>query len=84
MVYHRGMKTTAYDPATRQYTTNFGVFTVSDGQSPNRFEYFVTKVSGEWPTKEQLGAWLNSYYTHFGGTVQIGVNTAYASIYGAD
>jgi hypothetical protein len=78
------MKTISYDRSNDHSTTDLGVFAVKSRPGYNRFEYFVTKVSGEWPTKDELGSWLNYYYDHFGGTVQIGEDTAYALIHGAD
>jgi len=79
-----GMETISYNQETQEYTTDLGIFTFVKSMGYNKFEYHVKKVSGVWPTKDELGGWLNHYYNYFGGTVTIGETTAYALIYGAD
>jgi hypothetical protein len=79
------MKTIEYNHVNEHYITDIGTFKVTSNQGYNRFSYNVTKISGSWPTdKHELGSWLNEYYDIFGGSVQIGEDTAWATISGAD
>lgn len=59
------------------FVTEFGEFMKKRTQQVPGAQYFqVTKVSGGWPNKKTLGAWVDSRYMYLGGDVSIGEDTS--------
>ena len=63
------------------FVTNYGEFTKKRmDQAPGFQFYRVTKISGEWPDKHTLGAWVDSRYMYLGGSVKLFDETASVSV----
>ena len=63
------------------FVTEFGEFTKKrTGQVPGGQFYRVTKLSGEWPDKHTLGAWVDARYMYLGGSVDLYDETASVSV----
>lgn len=80
------MKTISFSPYVpgedRVATTDCGEFTVEQTyRGYSEHHYSVTKVSGEWPSKEALGLWLDNRFDYFGGEVIINDNHAFVRCY---
>lgn len=75
------MKTISMSPyvpgAPRVLTTDCGDFTVEmTYRGYSEHHYTVTKVSGSWPSKDEIGRWLDHRWDYFGGTAVIGEERA--------
>lgn len=63
-------------------TTECGQFTVEmTSRGYSQHIYSVKKISGEWPSKDELGRWLDHRWDYFGGTATINEDSASVTCY---